>query len=324
MVIFLLVDGFQHLFLKLQWSKIIKNIRDSLQDIEGLESGLSMYGSRESEEVLVCEGTQSCQFHGHHPSIENDALLSSINYQASGSQTYQASASQVDKYDYSSNVVARLVDFENRGRETIGLGYTKVKPPFNHNYSIMPKINKSVDDLLLKSDRKFELTTGSNKPVSLTTDPVLTNLDGSDNPEVCVEILCVTVRSKEKEEKSACRSTHCSISSSKSHFVPKVDFVGKFEIIKIKPNEMFKNFKANFVKTGDDIKNKYVLESNSSPLTEKVNQAYSTITTEAYSNLNPNYEPYVPTGSLEQACTSSSPGQSDCDVKTFDPNEFHD
>ncbi|KAL8218062.1 hypothetical protein R6Q57_021435, partial [Mikania cordata] len=53
-----------------------------------------------------------------------------------------------------------------------------------------------------------------------------------------------------------------------------------------------------------------------------VNQAYSTITTEACLKINPNCEPYVPTGSLEQASTSSSHGQSDCDAKPFDPKEF--
>ncbi|KAL8209574.1 hypothetical protein R6Q57_006306 [Mikania cordata] len=61
-------------------------------------------------------------------------------------------AVRVNKYEYASNVVAKLVDVEKMGNETIRLGFIELKPPFYHNYSIMPKINKSVDDLLLKSD----------------------------------------------------------------------------------------------------------------------------------------------------------------------------
>ncbi|KAL8226040.1 hypothetical protein R6Q57_018597, partial [Mikania cordata] len=78
---------------------------------------------------------------------------------------------RVDKYDYA------------REGNIIGLGYTEVKLLFNHNYSIMPKINKSVDELLLKSDRRFEFTNGSSKLASLTADHVLTDLNSSDNPE---------------------------------------------------------------------------------------------------------------------------------------------
>ncbi|KAL8228439.1 hypothetical protein R6Q57_016023 [Mikania cordata] len=128
------------------------------------------------------------------------------------------------KYDYSSIVVARLVDFKIRGREPTGLGYSDVKPPFNHNYSIMPKINKSVDDQLLKSDQKFEFTTDSSKQVSLTIDPILTDLNRSDNSEVCAEDLSISGRSEEEEERSAGRSTNCSVSSSKSHFVPRFKY----------------------------------------------------------------------------------------------------
>ncbi|KAL8217967.1 hypothetical protein R6Q57_021340 [Mikania cordata] len=128
----------------------------------------------------------------------------------------------------------------------------------------------------------------------LTVDPILSDLNRPDDSEVCAEYLSVSGRSEEEEERSAGRSTYCSASSSKSHFsVPKIDFVGKFEIIKIKPNEMIKNFRTNFVKT------------------------------ETGSKLNPNCEPYVPTGSSEQVFTSSSPRQSDCDVKPFDPQEFY-
>ncbi|KAL8215872.1 hypothetical protein R6Q57_022709 [Mikania cordata] len=135
--------------------------------------------------------------------------------------------------------------------------------------------------------------------------------------------LNVTGSREKKEERSASRGTDCSTSHSKSHLVSIVDFVGRFESIKIQPNEMIKNFKIKFVKN-DDLKNKIVLELDSSPLTEQVNQADSIIILEAGSKLNPNCEHYVPTGSLEQASTSSFSGLSDCDVKPFDPKEFHD
>ncbi|KAL8225984.1 hypothetical protein R6Q57_018541 [Mikania cordata] len=58
-------------------------------------------------------------------------------------------------------------------------------------------------------------------------------------------------------------------------------------------------------------------------LEKKVTEAHSTITREAGLMVNPNCEPYVPTGSLEQVSTTSSPGQNDCDVKPFDPQEFY-
>ncbi|KAL8226694.1 hypothetical protein R6Q57_016526 [Mikania cordata] len=52
-------------------------------------------------------------------------------------------------------------------------------------------------------------------------------------------------------------------------------------------------------------------------------KAHSTITVEMGLKLNPNCEPYVPSGSLEQVSTSSSTGFSDCDVKPYDFSEFH-
>ncbi|KAL8202170.1 hypothetical protein R6Q57_011317 [Mikania cordata] len=52
-----------------------------------------------------------------------------------------------------------------------------------------------------------------------------------------------------------------------------------------------------------------------------VKRAHSTVTKEVGSKLNPNCEPFVTTESLEQA---SSSGHGDCDVKSFDPNEFHE
>ncbi|KAL8225951.1 hypothetical protein R6Q57_018508 [Mikania cordata] len=56
----------------------------------------------------------------------------------------------------------------------------------------------------------------------------------------------------------------------------------------------------------------------------KVNMANSMIIKEMGSKLTPNCEPFVPTESLEQASTGTSSGHDDCDVKLFDPNEFHE
>ncbi|KAL8209209.1 hypothetical protein R6Q57_008621 [Mikania cordata] len=151
----------------------------------------------------------------------------------------------------------------------------------------MPRINTSVDDFVLQSDHAFEFPT---EPVSLIVDPMFV----SDDSEMCAESLSDTrLRGKNEERR-------------------------RFETIKIKPNEMFKNLNSTFVKINDD-----VLESVSSPL-KHVNRAHSMITKEAGSRLNPNCEPYVPTASLEQASTSTSSSQGDCDVKPFVPKDFHD
>ncbi|KAL8223239.1 hypothetical protein R6Q57_020638, partial [Mikania cordata] len=141
-----------------------------------------------------------------------------------------------------------------------------------------------------------EFTTGSSKPVSLTVDPNLTYVNRSDDSADCAKSLSVSV--------------------------PKVYFVEKFETITIKPNEMIKNFMTKFVKTDVGVNNKGVLKPSASHLKENVNKAHSTITIETGSKLNPNCEPYVPSGSLEQVSTSSSLGLRDCDVKLYDPKEF--
>ncbi|KAL8208943.1 hypothetical protein R6Q57_008355 [Mikania cordata] len=104
-----------------------------------------------------------------------------------------------------------------------GLGYSEIEPPFNHNYSNMPKINTSVDDLLLKSGRRHELNTSSRKLGSLIVNPILSDLNHSDDSEVCAEGLSVCRQSEEKEEISVGRNIDCSVSSNKSQFsVPKV------------------------------------------------------------------------------------------------------
>ncbi|KAL8228481.1 hypothetical protein R6Q57_016065 [Mikania cordata] len=140
---------------------------------------------------------------------------------------------------------------------------------------MMPNINTSVDILLMKTDRRFDFTTGSNKPIPLTADPVVTDPNISDDSEVCADSLSDT---------------------------------GKFETIKLKQNEMFKNFNSTFAKNDDD-----VLKSVSSPLKQRRG-----------SKLNPKCEPFVPTGSLEQASTSNSSCHGDCDVKSLDPKQFHE
>ncbi|KAL8200117.1 hypothetical protein R6Q57_011456, partial [Mikania cordata] len=187
-----------------------------------------------------------------------------------------------EKYDYSSKLLENMVCIQYQEKRGKGLCDKECEPPFNHNYSSMPRINTSVDDLVLQSEHAFEFPT---EPVSLI-----------------IVLSVIGLREKEKERIDG-RSTYCSTSSNKSHFVPNTNFVGKFVTINIKPNEIFKCFKTTFVKIDDD-----VLEYDSSPL-KHVNSAHSTITKEADSKLYPNCEPYVPTGSLEQASTSTSPGQ---------------
>ncbi|KAL8205613.1 hypothetical protein R6Q57_009164 [Mikania cordata] len=163
----------------------------------------------------------------------------------------------------------------------------------NHNYSIMPKINNSVDDLLLKSDFRYELTTCSNKPASLTVYSILSYLNRSTDSEV-------SVKRKKNEVLGGAQILQ-------SHLA----------------NHIFLFQKTDFVKTVDDVKNKCVLETNTSPLTEKVTEALSIIRREKGSKLNTNFEPYVPNWSLEQVTTSSYPCQSDCDVNPIGPQEFY-
>ncbi|KAL8214151.1 hypothetical protein R6Q57_003600 [Mikania cordata] len=187
-----------------------------------------------------------------------------------------------NKYEYAITAVASMVDFPCRKKEKIRLGFTAVTPPFNHNYSIMPNINISFDDLLMKSERMFDFTTGSNKSVPLIADPVETDPYISNNSEVCVDSLNDIGLWGKNEERSSWKSTEFPSSSRKSSFIPKTYFVGRFDEIKIKPNEMFRNFNSTFAKNVD------------------VNKAHSMITKEVDLMLNTNCEPFVPTGSLEQ------------------------
>ncbi|KAL8211292.1 hypothetical protein R6Q57_005729 [Mikania cordata] len=124
---------------------------------------------------------------------------------------------KVEKYDYSSNLVAGMINSQVREKRVTGLGYSEVEPPFNHNYSSMPRINTSIDDLIFKSDRGHEFTTGSNKPASLIVDPDLTNMNCFDDYEVCVEKLSVIGQDEEKEDRSARKSTNCSVVFNKSN-----------------------------------------------------------------------------------------------------------
>ncbi|KAL8199598.1 hypothetical protein R6Q57_013166 [Mikania cordata] len=127
--------------------------------------------------------------------------------------------------------------------------------------------------------------------------------------------LSVTDSEEKKEERSARRSTVCSTSTSQLPFVSKTDFVGKFGEIKIKPNDMLKSFEKTFAINR-------VSKLASSPLTKQAVPAYSIVTKEAGSQLNPKCEPYVPTGSLEQVSSSLSAGHSNCDVKPLTQLSF--
>ncbi|KAL8231514.1 hypothetical protein R6Q57_001292 [Mikania cordata] len=138
----------------------------------------------------------------------------------------------------------------------------------------MPNINTSVDDLLLKSDQRFDFTTCFSKPVPLTTDPVEIGHNISDDSEECADSLNDTGLRGKNEERSDGRSIKCSTSFRTSPFIPKTDFVGRFDEIKIKPNEMCKNFNSTFVK------NDVILESISFSLHQEY-KGHSTITKEA-------------------------------------------
>ncbi|KAL8209129.1 hypothetical protein R6Q57_008541 [Mikania cordata] len=161
----------------------------------------------------------------------------------------------------------------------------------------MPRVNTSYDELVSKSDLSHEFP---NEPVQLTIDPTLPNVP--DVSVICEEKVSVTGLDEKEEEKSARRSTDCSTSSCSSYFVPKTVFVGKFDEIKSKPNDMLKNFKKTFSKN-------CVPKLISSPLINQTAVANSTVTKETNSQLDPNYEPYVPTTSVEQVSPSSSFGQ---------------
>ncbi|KAL8214193.1 hypothetical protein R6Q57_003642 [Mikania cordata] len=168
--------------------------------------------------------------------------------------------------------LSNLLNLDNE----IGTGAkppSDVEPPFNHNHSSMPRINKSVDDLLSKLDLGHEFSTGSSKPVSLTIDHELKDMNCSDDSEICAEKL--------------------------SSSVPKIDYVGKFETISTK-----------FVKNDANVKKNCALKTKVAPSKENENKLYSTINKETGSRLNPKCEPYVPNVSLEQVSISSAPGSS--------------
>ncbi|KAL8205547.1 hypothetical protein R6Q57_009098 [Mikania cordata] len=82
------------------------------------------------------------------------------------------------------------------------------------------------------------------KPVLLTVDPIVS--DVSYVSEVSVEMLSITGSEEKEGERSAGRSTDCSTPTSQLSFVPKTDFVEKFDEIKIKPNDMLKSFEKTF------------------------------------------------------------------------------
>ncbi|KAL8211273.1 hypothetical protein R6Q57_005710 [Mikania cordata] len=78
------------------------------------------------------------------------------------------------------------------------------------------------------------------------------------------------------EERSAGNSTEYPSSSRKSSFIPKTDFVGRFDEIKIKPNEMFKNFISTFAKNVDVLVS--ISSSSKQIITEFIQDFWNTIT----------------------------------------------
>ncbi|KAL8242239.1 hypothetical protein R6Q59_012541 [Mikania micrantha] len=144
-----------------------------------------------------------------------------------------------------------MIDDQCRKNSKIGIGFTE-----------------------LKSDRRFDFTTGSSKPFSLTTDLIETSPNISDDSEVCADSLNETGVRGKIEERSVGRSTDCSTSFGTSSFISNTDFVGKVDEFKIKTNEMSKNFKSTFVK------NDVILESISSCLHHEY-KGHSTVIKEA-------------------------------------------
>ncbi|KAL8224108.1 hypothetical protein R6Q57_019583 [Mikania cordata] len=104
----------------------------------------------------------------------------------------------------------RIDELSLERKEKIVLGFTEVKLPFNHNYSIMPNIITCVDDLLLKSDRRCDFATGSNKPVPLTADPIVIDLNDSNSSEACAECVSVSGSREKNMERNATGSIDCS------------------------------------------------------------------------------------------------------------------
>ncbi|KAL8228472.1 hypothetical protein R6Q57_016056 [Mikania cordata] len=174
----------------------------------------------------------------------------------------------------------------------------------------MPRVNTSYDDLIFKSDSSHEFP---NETIQLTIDPTLPNV--SDVSEVCAEKVSVTGLAEKEEERSARRSTECSTSSCSSYVVPKTVFVGKFDDIKIIPNDMLKHFKKTFSKS-------YITKCIPSHLPNQAAMAETTVTKEISSQLNSNCEPFVPSTFVEPVSSSSSFGNSNYDVNPFDPIEF--
>ncbi|KAD4180306.1 hypothetical protein E3N88_28897 [Mikania micrantha] len=205
------------------------------------------------------------------------------------------SSIKCERFDYSSKVLENMTSMRFREKRGSGIGYSECAPPFNQNYSCMPRINTSIDDLELDSSYACDFPT---EPVVISADPVIT-----DDSEVCAEKLSVAGLKEEKVERSAGRSTDCSSSTSKSFFVPTIDLNRKFDEINININDMPKHFQKTFA-----------IKSTLSPLTTQTAPAHPTVTKEESSLLNPNCEPYIPT---------SFSSQSNCDVKPFDPIEFH-
>ncbi|KAL8208971.1 hypothetical protein R6Q57_008383 [Mikania cordata] len=152
---------------------------------------------------------------------------------------------RVEKYDYSSNMVANIIVVQYRGKRVNGIGYN-----LGHEFSV-------------------EL-------VSLMIDPNLKNMNYSDDSKICAEKLSTSGQADEKEKISARNSTDSPTVVLRNHkfSISKVNYVGSFKLINIKPNDMVQNFKAKFAKSADDVKRNEKLSK------ENENASCSTITEE--------------------------------------------
>ncbi|KAL8224140.1 hypothetical protein R6Q57_019615, partial [Mikania cordata] len=163
---------------------------------------------------------------------------------------YRAVKSRIDEITLELNQVktelTKTKDDEcSLSKRINGLGYSEAEHPFNHNYSSMPTFNKFFDDSISKLDFGHEFLIDSNKLVSLTIDPNLKDMNCFDDSEICAENLSTSNQVDEQLERRARKRTNYPVVLNNSKFfVSKIDYVGNFKTINIKPNEMIPNFKT--------------------------------------------------------------------------------